>query len=95
MEELFFVRAENTLSFPIQNGIYIHNTDDDTFFSLEEGTGTYIWENLDGSKSVKEIILDVADITGECTYEKIKDDILGFIKELQDEGLIVIEGYER
>lgn len=90
MEELIFVRSENTLSFPIQNGIYIHNTDNDSFFSIEEGVGTYLWENFDGSKSVKEITLRMVEITEGCTYDDIKEDVFSFIEELKIEGLIVL-----
>lgn len=90
MEELVFVRSENILSFPIQNGIYIHDTDNDSFFSLEEGVGTYLWESFDGSKNVKEIILRMVEITEDCTYDDVKEDIFSFIEELKNEGLIVL-----
>ena len=94
MEELVFVRSENVLSFPIQNGIYIHNTDNDSFYSLEEGIGTYLWENFDGSKNVKEILLGLVEITEDCTYDDVKDDVLGFIEELKNEGLVVLNSEE-
>lgn len=91
MEDLVFVRSENILSFPIQNGIYIHNTENDTFFSLEEGVATYFWENFDGSKNVKDLILEMVARMKDVTYDDIKDDIFGFIEELKSEGLIVVD----
>lgn len=90
MEELVFVRSENILSFPIQNGIYIHNTENDSFYSFEEGVGTYLWENLDGSRNVKEIILGMVEMIENCRYNDVKQDIFSFIDELKNEGLIVL-----
>ena len=88
MEELCFTRSDKALSFPIRNGIYIHNIEKDTFFSIEEGVGTALWENCDGSKLVKEVIIELMSEFKDCKYEDIKDDVFEFLNELKNEGLV-------
>lgn len=88
MENTVYERAKCILSFPINNGIYIHNTDKDSFFSIEEGVPTFLWEKLDGSTTIKEITLELVKQIEGIKYEYIINDILEFVEQLLNEGLI-------
>ena len=54
--EQFFVQ-DDVMTFPIENGEALHNLINDEYFSLEEGLSTMIWDSLDGSISVKVLLI--------------------------------------
>lgn len=83
----YFVRSDDIIAFPIHNGISLHNLNDDTYYSLPEGTSTYIWDSMDGSKTVEEIVNELAQLCG-CSPEAIMDDITAFVDSLLENALI-------
>jgi len=90
MSNNYYIYSDNTSTFPIHNGIYIHNLLDDEFYIVEEGVGTFVWSQLDGSKNVEQIIMEVARIC-RLSKEEIKQDILEFIEKLLEKKLIEIK----
>ena len=83
-----YIQAQCVLSFPIHNGIYLHNVDSDTFFTMEEGVATYIWTQLNASKKLEIIIKEVAKLSS-CRVIDIEDDIRLFIEDLIKNDMIV------
>lgn len=88
MVEKKYIHSDDTSTFPIHNGIYIHTLNNDEFYVIEEGVGTYIWSQMDGSKTVMQIIMEVARLC-RCYKDDIEDDILSFIQDLIDKKIIV------
>ena len=83
-----YVYSDTTSTFPIHKGLYIHNLMNDEFYTIEEGVGTYIWSQMDGSKSIEQIITEIARL---CRKDKhmIQQDILDFVSILIEKKLIV------
>lgn len=90
MLDSIYLRSDKVISFPIQNGLYLHNTKNDNFYTLEQGTSTFLWENFSGERTLKEIIEDMVSITRHCSFDEIKEDILEFVNNLINEELIEI-----
>lgn len=90
MKNNYYIYSDNTSTFPIHNGIYIHNLLGDEFYIVEEGVGTYIWSQLDGSKNVEQIIAEVARIC-RLSKDEIEQDILEFIEKLLEKKLIEVK----
>ena len=87
MKEKIYVYSDDTSTFPIHKGIYIHKLDSDEFFTIEEGVGTLIWSQLDGSKCVGQIVNEVARLC-RCNVDDISDEIYQFIQDLLNSGII-------
>ncbi len=83
-----FISSEDASTFPIHNGIYIHHLESDKFYTIEEGVGTFIWSQMDGSKNVGQILAETARLC-RCDKENITDDVLEFIISLYEAGIIV------
>lgn len=83
-----FVYSDETSTFPIHNGLYIHNLMNDEFYIVEEGVATFIWSQMDGTKTVGQIITELARLC-RCNKEDITDDILVFVQELIDKSLVI------
>lgn len=60
---------------------------EDELFTLNE-TGVAIWERLDGQKSLKDIISELA-AEYEASAEEIEADVTGLVKELLSRGMLV------
>ena len=60
---------------------------EDELFNLNE-TGRAIWERLDGSKTLKEVVTDLS-VEFEATEEEIMEDVKGFVEELLKRGMVV------
>lgn len=57
------------------------------YFSLNS-TGTKVWENIDGSRTVKDLAaLVLAEYDGE--EPQVLRDVLSLVNQLADEGLVV------
>lgn len=87
MRNSFFARSDEVVWFPVQNGLSLHNLENDCFFSLEEGVASYLWENLDGSQSLNELIHELATLC-KCSVDGITDEIIQFVQSLLDKELI-------
>lgn len=87
MKTGLYVKSDDVITFPIHGGVSLHNLEDDTFFSLEEGTASYIWDQLDGSKSLGEIIKEVVD-TYNVPVETVASDMNEFTEMLLENNLI-------
>lgn len=87
MEANLYVKSDDVITFPIHGGVSLHNLESDTFFSLEEGTASYIWDQLDGSKSLEEIIREVAEMFN-VAEETAAADIGEFADMLLENNLI-------
>lgn len=82
-----YVYSDDISVFPIHNGVYIHSLSKDEFFTIEEGVGTYVWSQLDGTKDIGQIIKEVARLCRRETNE-VAEDIAEFVEELLDKRLI-------
>lgn len=60
---------------------------EDELFTLNE-TGEAIWDRLDGSKSLKDIVSDL-EADYENSKKSITNDVVGFVHELVKRGIIV------
>lgn len=69
---------------PITSGV---GDMEDALFSLNP-TGLAIWQKLDGQKSVKEIIQELAD-EYDASIGQIEEDVIGLLEELHQRKLIV------
>jgi hypothetical protein len=62
---------------------------EDALFSLNE-TGKVIWKKLDGARSLKTVIGELAR-EFEATQSELEPDVLGFVEELLSRGMLVEE----
>lgn len=60
---------------------------EDELFTLN-GTGEAIWDRLDGTKSLNDIVADLSAVY-EDSEVSIEEDVVGFVKELAKRGIIV------
>lgn len=60
---------------------------EDELFTLN-GTGEAIWNRLDGTKSLREIVVDLA-AEYEDSEKSIEGDVVGFVEELVKRRIIV------
>lgn len=81
------VVSEAVNSFPIHNGIYIHHLECDEYFTIEEGTATYIWTQLDGKKDLNQIFMEVAKLC-RVNLNDIQNDLMDFVYQLLDKQMI-------
>ena len=56
-------------------------------FALNNAVSEYIWEHLDGSKPLKDVLQGVVD-NFSVEESQAAEDILAFVQELQESGLI-------
>lgn len=59
---------------------------DDEIYTLNE-TGRAIWQQLDGQKSLNEVIINLSKEFS-CPIDEIKNDVLGFVSEMINQGMI-------
>jgi len=57
--------------------------------SILNETGTFIWQLLDGTKTVEEIIKKVCD-EFEVSYKKAQKEVINFLSELLKKDLVTI-----
>lgn len=67
-------------------GILLHPGSGD-FFQVSE-TGLIIWQQLDGQKSIEEIIKDLA-LHFDASYEELARDAIEFMEELINKRLVL------
>jgi len=60
---------------------------DDELFTLND-TGRYIWEKLDGSNSLENILITLND-EFEADIEELRQDLLGFVAELVKRKMVI------
>jgi hypothetical protein len=60
---------------------------EDQIFSLNE-TGKAVWDRLDGKRSLKSIVNELGSIY-EGSYSKIKQDVMGIVKELLKRKIVI------
>jgi hypothetical protein len=60
---------------------------EDELFTLNE-TGIAIWKQLDGQKSLKNVIADLS-VEFDTSVEEIEEDVIGFVGELAKRGMLV------
>ncbi|MBI3890982.1 MAG: PqqD family protein [Candidatus Wallbacteria bacterium] len=80
------VRAEEMMSAPIDNEIVILNLPRDNYVGLDE-IARRIWELLEQPLPVEELCARLA-AEYEGPTEQIEADVLGFLSELEKEGLL-------
>ncbi|HQO37838.1 MAG TPA: PqqD family protein [Candidatus Omnitrophota bacterium] len=69
---------------PVASGIA---EEEDEIYSLNE-TGRAVWEKLNGKKSLKQVIKDLAaEYSG--SQDEIKKDVLGIVQELVERKMLV------
>jgi|WetSurMetagenome_2_1015567.scaffolds.fasta_scaffold00105_26 hypothetical protein len=83
------VRLENQMSAPMDNEIVILNMAKDNFIGLDD-IGRFIWELLAEPYCVDELCNSLS-WKFEATPRQIAADLLPFLEELKEEGLIRIE----
>lgn len=86
MDSIYF-HSDDTITFPIVEGVSIHELNDDIFYSLESEVAIDIWELLNGSNSVSDIIRILCReyLISESI---VKNDVLSFINQLLENNLI-------
>jgi len=82
------VRTEEMISAPVDNEIIILNMAENNYIGLDE-IGRRIWELLAETRSVVEVC-DLLSLEFEATPEQIAADLIPFLEELRDEGLIIL-----
>ena len=82
-----YVHSDDTISFPIVEGISIHALNEDAFYTLESTVAIDIWNLINGINSVQDIIhyLMRDYMIDELT---LKDDVTKFIGILLENSLI-------
>jgi hypothetical protein len=80
------IRAENLMSAPMDNEIVILNMAKENYVGLDE-IGRVIWDLLKEPWRVDELCARLSR-EFEATAEQIAADVLPFINELTDEGLV-------
>jgi len=86
MNTVYF-HSDDTISFPIVEGISIHALNEDAFYTLESTVAIDIWNLINGINSVQDIIhyLMRDYMIDELT---LKDDVTKFIGILLENSLI-------
>lgn len=82
-----YYHSDDTISFPIVEGVSIHALNEDVFYTLESDVAIDIWNLINGSNSVEDIInyLMKDYMVDELT---LKADVNKFIGTLLDNSLI-------
>ena len=75
---------EELLIVPLVSGI---GDMEDELFTLNE-TGKVIWGQLDGQKTLREVIANLSE-EFEAPAEEITEDVTGFVEELLRRGMLV------
>jgi hypothetical protein len=89
-----FIRNSDVISRKIAGELFLvpvkgKMADMDNIFTLT-AVAEYIWDRLDGRKSLNEILNDVVD-RFDVEHEQAESDIREFIMELMESGLITEE----
>ena len=86
MNTVYF-HSDDTISFPVVEGVSIHALNEDVFYTLESDVAIDIWNLINGSNSVQEIIefLMKDYMVEEST---LKEDVTNFIGTLLENSLI-------
>ncbi len=82
------VRAENLMSSPMDDEIVILNMDKNNYIGLD-AIGVRIWEFLEAPCRIDDLCSRLS-LEFEATPEQIATDLLPFIEEVRDEGLIML-----
>jgi len=89
-----YTKSEKVGSRKIENELVIVPLDDKTdtekpeLFYLEDPTSVKIWELIDGKRKLSQIIDEIAAYFN-IEKDKIKDDVVDFMSELRDNGMIL------
>ena len=84
-ENIVFRKIENEY---ILVPIVASAADVESIFNLNE-TGAAVWERLDGTKKLSDIIAEIkAEYEGECT--QIENDVMAFVKGMVEAKLIEV-----
>lgn len=73
----------------IDNGIVMINVNSKEYVELNE-LGTFIWDFLESPRGLEEIVDRIA-AEFEATHAQIRDDLMGFLNELQKRGAVSLE----
>ena len=87
--EKYYLQNENVITFPIDNGESLHNLDNDSYYSIDSGVSTMIWDNLDGSNSIECLKKELSKIFN-VDYETISLDVDEFKEKLLNYDLITL-----
>lgn len=82
-----YFSIDNCITFPILNGIGVHNVTNDQFYEMYEETAIIIWNMLSESCTLDEIVCEIVS-KYDVAVEEAKDDIEHFINYLLEEGLL-------
>lgn len=82
-----YYHSDDTISFPTVEGVSIHALNEDAFYTLESDVAIDIWNLINGSNSVQDIVDSLKNeyMVDELT---LKDDVNKFIEALLDNSLI-------
>ncbi|HEX9022749.1 MAG TPA: PqqD family protein [Geobacteraceae bacterium] len=80
------VRAENLMSTPIDDELVILNMDRNNYMGLDD-IGRRVWDLLAEPRRMDDLCNRLS-LEYEATPEQIASDLLPFLEELRDEGLI-------
>ncbi len=89
MNTVYF-HSDDTISFPVLEGISIHDLNNDVFYTLESEVAIDIWNLINGSNSVKDIV-DYLIKEYLIDEKTLKEDVLNFVNMLYKESLIQIK----
>ena len=80
------VPVEQQVSAELDEEVVLLNMNDNNYYGLN-GIGAFIWRSIEKSGSVSTIVEDVLD-SYEVSREDCEEDVLVFLRELSDAGLI-------
>lgn len=79
-------RVEQQVSAALDDEIVVLNMNDSKYYGLN-GIGAFIWQSIEASGRVSAIVDSILD-NYEVTRESCEEDVLIFLRELSDAGLI-------
>jgi len=80
------VPVEQQVSAELEEEVVLLNMNDNKYYGLN-GIGAFIWRSIEKSGRVSTIVEDVVD-SYEVSREHCEEDVLVFLRELSDAGLI-------
>lgn len=81
-------RVEQQVSAALDDEIVVLNMNDSKYYGLN-GIGAFIWHSIEKPDKVSTIVDAVFD-NYEVTRESCEEDVLAFLRELSDAGLVRI-----
>ena len=79
-------RVEQQVSAALDDEIVVLNMNDSKYYGLN-GIGAFIWSSIEGPDRVSAVVDAVLD-NYEVSRESCEEDVLTFLRELSDAGLI-------